>query len=92
MRNVRTQYPKSLRYEIVRVYLTGNNSYEELANILIPNFASDSILCCKHFQENVNETRNAVNDVRKTVNLSSKTTVAQLHRCSVALSIFYIAV
>ena len=23
---------------------------------LIPNFASDSILCCKHFQENVNET------------------------------------
>ena len=33
MRNVRTQYPKSLRYEIVRVYLTGNNSYEELANI-----------------------------------------------------------
>ena len=73
MRNVRTQYPKSLRYEIVRVYLTGNNSYEELANILIPNFASDSILYCKHFQENVNETRNAVNDVRKTVNLSSKT-------------------
>ena len=62
MRNVRTQYPKSLRYEIVRVYLTGNNSYEELAK-----------LCCKHFQENVNETRNAVNDVRKTVNLSSKT-------------------
>ena len=54
MRNVRTQYPKSLRYEIVRVYLTGNNSYEELANILIPNFASDSILCCKHFQENIN--------------------------------------
>ena len=33
MRNVRIQYPKSLRYEIVRVYLTGNNSYEELANI-----------------------------------------------------------
>jgi len=33
MRNVRTQYPKSLRYEIVRVYLTGNYSYEELANI-----------------------------------------------------------
>lgn len=33
MRNVRTQYPKSLRYEIARVYLTGNNSYEELANI-----------------------------------------------------------
>ena len=33
MRNVRTQYPKSVRYEIVRVYLTGNNSYEELANI-----------------------------------------------------------
>ena len=33
MRNVRTQYPKSLRYEIVRVYLTGNNRYEELANI-----------------------------------------------------------
>ncbi len=75
MRNVRTQYPKSLRYEIVRVYLTGDNSYEELANILIPNFASDSILCCKHFQENVNETRNAVNDLRKTVNLSSKTAV-----------------
>ena len=24
---------------------------------LIPNFAGDSILCCKHFQENVNETR-----------------------------------
>ena len=33
MRDVRTEYPKSLRYEIVRVYLTGNNSYEELANI-----------------------------------------------------------
>ena len=73
MRNVRTQYPKSLRYEIVRVYLTGNNSYEELANILIPNFASDSILCCKHFQENVNETRNAVN-------LSSKTAVNHIRK------------
>ena len=166
MRNVRTQYPKSLRYEIVCVYLTGNNSYEELANIykvpitnirtwviryrysknvvslqaesqpvedmarkkkdaeksadvlalearirelelqnlalntlidvaekngidirkmtrvcrLIPNFASDSILCCKHFQENVNETRKRHN------------AVAQLHCCSVALSFFYIAV
>ena len=33
MRNVRTQYPKSLRYEIVRVYLTGDNSYAELSNI-----------------------------------------------------------
>ena len=33
MRDVRTQYPKSLRYEIVRVYLTGTNSYEELANL-----------------------------------------------------------
>ena len=33
MRNVRTQYPKSLRHEIVRVYLTGENSYEELASI-----------------------------------------------------------
>ena len=33
MRNVRTQYPKSLRYEIVRVYLTGNNSYDELAKM-----------------------------------------------------------
>jgi transposase-like protein len=33
MRHVRTQYPKSLRYEIVRVYLTGNNSYAELAKI-----------------------------------------------------------
>ena len=65
---------------IVRVYLTGNNSYEELANILIPNFASDSILCCKHFLENVNETRNAVNDVRKTVNLSSKTAVNHIRK------------
>ena len=33
IRNVRTQYPKSLRHEIVRVYLTGENSYEELASI-----------------------------------------------------------
>ena len=47
---------------------------------LIPNFASDSILCCKHFQENVNETRNAVNDVRKTVNLSSKTAVNHIRK------------
>ena len=35
---------------------------------------------CKHFQENVNETRNAVNDVRKTVNLSSKTTVNHIRK------------
>ena len=47
---------------------------------LIPNFASDSILCCKHFQENVNETRNAVNDVRKTVNLTSKTAVNHIRK------------
>ena len=35
---------------------------------------------CQHFQENVNETRNAVNDVRKTVNLSSKTTVNHIRK------------
>ncbi len=33
MRNVRTQYPKSFRFEIVRVYLTGNHSYDELSRI-----------------------------------------------------------
>ena len=32
MRRTRNVYPKSLRDEIVRVYLTGDNSYEELAN------------------------------------------------------------
>jgi hypothetical protein len=38
-------------------------------------------LCeCQHFQENVNETRNAVNDVRKTVNLSSKKTVNYIRK------------
>ena len=31
-------------------------------------------------QENVNETRNAVNDVRKTVNLSSKTAVNHIRK------------
>ena len=35
---------------------------------------------CQHFQENVNETGNAVNDVRKTVNLSSKTTVNYIRK------------
>ena len=35
---------------------------------------------CQHFQENVNETRNAVNDVRKAVNLSSKTTVNHIRK------------
>ena len=35
---------------------------------------------CQHFQENVNETRNAVNDVRKTVNLFSKTTVNHIRK------------
>ena len=35
---------------------------------------------CQHFQENVNETRNAVNDVRKTVNLSSKTAVNHIRK------------
>ena len=32
MRKVRIQYPRSLRDEIVRVYLTGDKSYEEVAN------------------------------------------------------------
>ncbi len=31
MRQLRKTYPKSLRDEIVHVYLTGENSYEELA-------------------------------------------------------------
>jgi len=35
---------------------------------------------CQHFQENVNETRNIVNDVRKAVNLSSKTTVNHIRK------------
>ena len=35
---------------------------------------------CQHFQENVNETRNAVNDVRKVVNLFSKTTVNHIRK------------
>ena len=35
---------------------------------------------CQHFQENVNKTRDAVNDVRKTVNLSSKTTVKHIRK------------
>lgn len=32
MRQLRRTYPKSLRDEIVHVYLSGDNSYEELAN------------------------------------------------------------
>ena len=47
---------------------------------LIPNFAGGSILSCQHFQGNVNETRNAVNGVRKTVNLFSKTTVNHIRK------------
>ena len=35
---------------------------------------------CQHFQENVNETGKAVNDVRKTVCLSSKTTVNHIRK------------
>jgi transposase-like protein len=31
MRNLKNQYSKSLREEIVHVYLTGDNSYEELS-------------------------------------------------------------
>ena len=40
---------------------------------LIPNFAGG-------MEANVNETRNAVNDVRKTVNLFSKTTVNHIRK------------
>ena len=47
---------------------------------LIHNFAGGSILCCQHFQENVNEIKNTVNDVRKTVNLFSKTTVNHIRK------------
>ena len=47
---------------------------------LIPNFAGGSILSCQHFQENVNEIRNTVNDVRKPVNLFSKTTVNNIRK------------
>ncbi len=47
---------------------------------LIPNFAGDSILSCKHLQENVNEIRNTVNDVRKAVNVFSKTTVNHIRK------------
>lgn len=35
---------------------------------------------CQHFQENVNEIRNAVNDVRTTVNFFSKTTVNHIRK------------
>ena len=35
---------------------------------------------CQHFQENVNKIRNAVNDVRKIVNLSGKTTVNHIRK------------
>lgn len=35
---------------------------------------------CQHFQENVNEIRNAVNDFRKTANLSSKTIVNHIRK------------
>ena len=35
---------------------------------------------CQQNQENVNEIRNAVNDVRKTVNLSSKMTVNHIRK------------
>lgn len=35
---------------------------------------------CQHFQENVNETRNGVNDVRKTVNFFSKSTVNHIRK------------
>ena len=47
---------------------------------LIHNFADGSVIGCQHFQENVNETSNAVNDVRKTVNLFSKTTVNRIRK------------
>ena len=35
---------------------------------------------CQHFQENVNETRNGVNDIRKTVNSFSKSTVNHIRK------------
>ena len=35
---------------------------------------------CQHFQENVNEIGNAVNDVSTTVNYSSKTTVNYIRK------------
>ena len=47
---------------------------------LIHNLAGGSILDCQHFQENVNEIRNTVNDVRKPVNLFSKTTVNNIRK------------
>ena len=47
---------------------------------IIPNFAGGSILSCQHFQENVNGIRNTVNDVRKIVNLSSKTIVNHIRK------------
>ena len=47
---------------------------------LIPNFAGGSCRSCQHFQENVNETRNGVNNVRMTVNYFSKTTVNHIRK------------
>ena len=35
---------------------------------------------CQHFQENVNQTRNGVNDIRKTVNSFSKSTVNHIRK------------
>ena len=47
---------------------------------LILNFAGGGILCCQHFQKNVNEIRNVVNNVRKTVNLFSIMTVNYIRK------------
>ncbi len=47
---------------------------------LIPNFAGSRILSCQHFQENVNEIRNAVNVIRMTVNLFRKTIVNHIRK------------
>ena len=55
---------------------------QEMARVceLILNFAGGSILSCQHFQENVNEIRYAVNNVRTTVNLFSKTSVNYIRK------------
>ena len=60
----------SLYYLILHLQLRLQLRLQLHLQLQIPNFASDSILCCKHFQENVNEIRKADNQLRETSQLN----------------------